>query len=111
VLLDLSSAFDTIDHNILLNTLENWIGISGIALAWFKSYLSNRYRFIAVNKDVLSIISSVWRTTRLSTRTAAIQSVHAEISLGSMALVFPVMLMILNSIFLFTLTKHTNSLN
>ncbi len=36
VLLDLSAAFDTIDHNILLNRLENFVGISGSALAWFK---------------------------------------------------------------------------
>ncbi len=33
VLLDLSAAFDTIDHNILLNRLENFVGISGSALA------------------------------------------------------------------------------
>ncbi len=39
VLLDLSAAFDTFDHNILLNRLENFVGISGSALAWFKSYL------------------------------------------------------------------------
>ncbi len=52
VLLDLSTAFDTIDHNILLNRLGNSVGISGSALAWFKSYLSDRHQFVAVNEEV-----------------------------------------------------------
>ncbi len=52
MLLDLSAAFDTIDHNNLLNIFENSVGISGSALAWFKSYLSDRHRFIAVNEEV-----------------------------------------------------------
>ncbi len=52
VLLDLSTAFDTIGHNILLNRLENFVGISGSALAWFKSYLSDRHQFVAVNEEV-----------------------------------------------------------
>ncbi len=52
VLLDLSAAFNTIDHNILLNRLENFVGISGSALAWFKSYLSDRHQFVAVNEEV-----------------------------------------------------------
>ncbi len=52
VLLDLSAAFDTIDHNILLNGLENFVGISGSALAWFRSYISDHHQFVAVNEEV-----------------------------------------------------------
>ncbi len=52
VLLERSAAFDTIDYNILFNRLENYIGIRGSALTWFKSCLSDRHQFVAVNQQV-----------------------------------------------------------
>ena len=42
VLLDLSAAFDTIDHDILFDILEHSLGISGLALKLLKSYLHGR---------------------------------------------------------------------
>ena len=51
VLLDLSSAFDTINHHSLLQRIEHQIGIRGSALRWSKSYLSNRYNFVHVNDE------------------------------------------------------------
>ncbi len=51
VLLDLSAAFDTIDHDILIDRLQNYTGIQGQALRWFRSYLSDRYHFVYLHGE------------------------------------------------------------
>ena len=53
-LLDLSAAFDTIDHTILLRGLGNWFGVSGKALDWFKSYLTGRSQRIKLGNRLSS---------------------------------------------------------
>ena len=45
VFIDLSKAFDTVDHQILLSKLENY-GIEKQNLKWFQDYLSSRYQYI-----------------------------------------------------------------
>ena len=51
-LLDLSAAFDTIDHTILLDRLNVYCGISLLALGWLKSYLSGRTHSVKVGSTL-----------------------------------------------------------
>ena len=48
IFMDFSKAFDCLDHTILLEKLS-WYGIRGLALNWFKSYLSDRLQYTNVN--------------------------------------------------------------
>ena len=48
VLLDLSAAFDTVNHSKLLRVLQHRIGLGGTALMWFESYLRERTQAVAI---------------------------------------------------------------
>lgn len=62
ILLDLSAAFDTVDHEKLLKILETEIGIRGTALKWFRSFLTNRTQKIKIGdtySDVIDLLFGV----------------------------------------------------
>ena len=52
VLLDLSAAFDTVDHGVLLNRLNTSFGVRGSALQWFTSYLLNRSQRVSFDQNL-----------------------------------------------------------
>ena len=54
---DLKKAFDTVDHNILLQKLAKY-GVNGLEHDWFASYFNNRKQFCKVN-GVSSNISDI----------------------------------------------------
>jgi len=48
-LLDMSAAFDCVDHSILLQSLHSTVGLSGVVLDWIDSFLSGRTQQISYN--------------------------------------------------------------
>ena len=55
LLLDLSAAFDTVNHSLLLSRLKNSFGITGTVLQWFHSSLSGRSQFVEINDTKSSV--------------------------------------------------------
>ena len=62
VALDLSAAFDTVEHSVLLTRLENSFGVTGLAKVLIESYLADRTQFVRVGSP---------KTVQLQTACAA----------------------------------------
>ena len=63
VLLDLSAAFETIDHSTLLGCLQSWFGVCGSALSWFTSYLADRVQSVKIGSvlsNTCKLLATVW---------------------------------------------------
>ena len=61
VFLDMSKAFDSIDHELLISKLED-VGVSNMTLLWFRSYLSNRKQVVKIHttkSELLPVVSGV----------------------------------------------------
>jgi hypothetical protein len=54
IFLDMSKAFDTLNHEVLLYKLQ-YYGINGICLQWFKSYLTSRKQYVDFNGTALQL--------------------------------------------------------
>ena len=79
-LLDLSAAFDTIDHNILLHRLQHAFSITGTALLWIRSCLSDRDQTVFVKGSKSRAISPpVWCPSGLSPSAHSICIIHKAI--------------------------------
>ena len=74
-LLDLSAAFDTLKHSVLIDCLRE-IGLQDEALEWFQSYLSDRRMAVKIKEHVSELPSCKIRClTRISVGTYVIQRV------------------------------------
>ncbi len=100
VLLYLSSAFDTIDHDTLIDRLQNYTVIQGQALRWFRSYQSDRYHFVYLNRESSQLSPVKYGVPQESVLGAILQYTCCPlvILLENTGLVSIVMLMILDYI-------------
>ena len=80
-LFDLSAAFDTIDHSILLQRLEMWYSFGDVVISWLRSYLSDRFQSVKLDRCLSKNVTLPFGVPQGSVlrRTASFLSLHGAI--------------------------------
>ena len=79
VLLDLSTTFNTVDHDILLERLQRTFGFNGNVLRWMASYLTGRSECVRRGPSCSkNITAGVWRASRFRVGTATVSDVYGR---------------------------------
>jgi len=78
-LLDLSSAFDCVDHDVLIERLQQSFGIHGNVLAWIRSFVHEHCQQVAYKGQLSAHRALVRSATRLCPRSVAVSAVHGEL--------------------------------
>jgi len=87
-LIDLSAAFDTIDHSILTRRLSSWFGLKGTVLSWLQSYLSSRSFIVNINATLsATFLPSSRCFSRFRSRSSSFHSLHHSIQLSYLRLI------------------------
>ena len=60
----LSAAFDTIDQNKLVEILETEMGVTGVALEWFKSFIIGRTQRVKIGDKFSSVLEVLFGTAQ-----------------------------------------------
>ena len=54
-IMDLSAAFDSVNHSVLISVLKDYLGISGTPFGWFRSYLAGRGFKVSTGEEYSSV--------------------------------------------------------
>ena len=78
VLLDLSAAFDTVYHDILIRRLKTSYGLSGVVLQWFQTYLIGRRQYVRTGSSASSPTLIVCGVPLVGSRPNSFPAVHCR---------------------------------